>query len=126
MGKNKLCGIEDSESTMMMIKSSKSDFPGWPSRDNKIVMELVGNLHAIAHAHRWGVNRDIDELGPYEGVHFVDAKIGPVALISYNDGPPDRYFVLVDKEADQSAATARLRQVLDIEDSQIAWPAIQG
>lgn len=98
-----------------------SDFSGWPSGDNKPLLELRSTPSELTKQYGLQFRREKDDLDWFFASHFIDVELGPVVMLRYENSPAHGTLVYVDAGVDSREAIVRLESVLELDDNDIVW-----
>jgi hypothetical protein len=99
-------------------------FPGWPSKDNKPVLEVKIPLHELSEKFEFKVIKEKDDLDFYTATHYIDEVIGPVLLMRYDGEPSYITAFYVDSNVNNQVAVDRIKNVLGINDQDVDWTVV--
>ena len=96
-------------------------FTGWPSRDNKPIIEIDSSIEVIAQTFNLVTATEKDDLGSYKATHFYDDDIGFVVMLMRSDSPVEGVVAYIDVSVDSLSAIRRLTAILGLEEGKIVW-----
>ncbi len=102
-----------------------SEFKGWPSGDNKPILELAFLPKDIESRYKLLFHRGKDDLDWYMGTYFIDALLGPIVMMRHESTPSDGTILYVDGDVDIDAGIKRICKVLNLERDDILWKATE-
>jgi hypothetical protein len=100
----------------------QSGWTGFPSGEEKVVMELVLSKSDIESRFGLVFISGEDSLGKVDTTYFVDELLGPVAIACYQKSPHGRAIVFVDSRLELKLAVPRLREVFGLDPSHVYAP----
>lgn len=101
-----------------------STWPGWPSGDSKLVMEITKTIEQLKDMYGLEFVREEDELGKFQATHFMDEEVGPIVICKYDYSPTGGTMVFADSQADTETVASRVTEALSLGNEDIIGIAI--
>ena len=98
-------------------------FTGWPSGDNKPVLEVKSTPYEFSKRYHLEFHRDLDDLDYFLGSHLLDAKIGYIVMMRHENSLSEGVILYVDSKVDTVDAIYRIKEILVLSDDDVNWAA---
>lgn len=103
-----------------------SDFKGWPNGDGKPILELCLTPVDIENRYRIVFKREKDDLDWLLASHFIDSIVGPIVMMRHENSPSTGTIVYVDINVDSNEALERVKHILGLKITEVAWEAVSS